>query len=72
MTMLAPVMVLVLSLPFSWSLTSLEKIALEMEHLHWNFDSLEMESFTKLAVSPSDRKLFESAKSYVGTGYYSS
>ena len=69
MTLLALVTVLVMSLPCSWSLTSLEKMALEMGH--WNSDSRELESFTSLAVSPSDRKLLESAKSYLGTGYYS-
>ena len=50
------------------SLTSLEMIALEVmdEMGHGRWDSLNMDSLSRLAERPSDRRLLESARSYVG------
>ena len=53
--------VMLVSLSSTSSLTHLEKMVLEMGHWHW--DSLNPESW--LSDIPSDRRLMETAKSYV-------
>ena len=49
------------------SLSSLERMVLEMGQLQASIPhSVDLRSFTRLAQKPSDRKLLEAAKSYVG------
>ena len=62
------VLFLMMFLGSSSSLSSLEKMVLEVGQLQASIpDSrLDMKSFTRLAQKPSDRKLLEAAESYVG------
>ena len=53
--------VVLVSLSTTWSLTHLERLVVEMGH--WQWDSLTPECW--LSDVPSDRKLLETAKSYV-------
>ena len=59
--------ILMMFLDCTSSLSSLERIVLEMGQLQASIpDSVELKSFTRLSQKPSDRKLLEAAKSYVG------
>ena len=61
--------ILLMLLESSCSLSSLERMVLEMGQLQLQAsipDSVDLRSFTRLAQKPSDRKLLEAAKSYVG------
>ena len=61
--------ILLMLLESSCSLSSLERMVLEMGQLQLQAsipDSVYLRSFTRLAQKPSDRKLLEAAKSYVG------
>ena len=59
--------ILMMFLDSTSSLSSLERMVLELGELQANVpNSVDMKSFTRLAQKPSDRKLLEAAKSYVG------
>ena len=59
--------ILMMFLDSTSSLSSLERMVLEMEQLQATIpNSVDMKSFTRLAQKPSDRQLLQAAKSYVG------
>ena len=59
--------ILMMFLDSTSSLSSLERMVLEMGQLQATVpDSVDMKSFTRLAQKPSDRQLLQAAKSYVG------
>ena len=59
--------ILMMFLDSTSSLSSLERMVLEMGQLQASIpNSVDLKSFTRLAQKPSDRKLLEAAKSYVG------
>ena len=61
--------ILMMFLDSTSSLSSLERMVLEMGQLQATIpNSVDMKSFTRLAQKPSDRQLLQAAKSYVGDG----
>ena len=65
--MMSVVAVILMFLDSTSSLSSLERMVLEMGQLQASIPHpVDLKSFTRLAQKPSDRKLLEAAKSYVG------